>query len=58
MKPKALVLQAHGSNRDFDVMEALTHPNIVQMFECGEVGEDFLFITLSTAASMWKMPMP
>lgn len=23
MKPKALVLQAHGSNRDFDVMEAL-----------------------------------
>ncbi|MBK9925272.1 MAG: phosphoribosylformylglycinamidine synthase I [Anaerolineales bacterium] len=24
MKPKALVLQAHGSNRDFDVMEALT----------------------------------
>jgi len=25
MKPKALVLQAHGSNRDFDVIEALTH---------------------------------
>jgi len=25
MKPKALVLQAYGSNRDFDVMEALTH---------------------------------
>jgi phosphoribosylformylglycinamidine synthase len=24
MKPKALVLQAHGSNRDFDVMAALT----------------------------------
>ncbi len=24
MKPKALVLQAHGSNRDFDVMEALS----------------------------------
>jgi len=24
MKPKALVLQAHGSNRDFDVIEALT----------------------------------
>lgn len=24
MKPKALVLQAYGSNRDFDVMEALT----------------------------------
>jgi phosphoribosylformylglycinamidine synthase subunit PurQ / glutaminase len=24
MKPKALVLQAHGSNRDLDVMEALT----------------------------------
>ena len=24
MKPKALVLQAHGTNRDFDVMEALT----------------------------------
>lgn len=24
MKPKALILQAHGSNRDFDVMEALT----------------------------------
>src|SRR5215216_4472742 len=24
MKPKALVLQAHGSNRDFDVSEALT----------------------------------
>lgn len=24
MKPRALVLQAHGSNRDFDVMEALT----------------------------------
>ena len=24
MKPKALVLQAHGSNRDIDVMEALT----------------------------------
>ena len=24
MKPKALVLQSHGSNRDFDVMEALT----------------------------------
>jgi phosphoribosylformylglycinamidine synthase len=24
MKPKALVLQAHGSNRDFDVMDALT----------------------------------
>lgn len=24
MNPKALVLQAHGSNRDFDVMEALT----------------------------------
>src|SRR5215212_10782627 len=23
MKPKALVLQAHGSNRDFDVVEAL-----------------------------------
>ena len=23
MKPKALILQAHGSNRDFDVMEAL-----------------------------------
>src|SRR4026207_2284618 len=23
MKPKALVLQAHGSNRDFDVIEAL-----------------------------------
>src|SRR5690349_21358344 len=23
MKPKALVLQAHGSNRDFDVMDAL-----------------------------------
>ncbi len=27
MKPKALVLQAHGSNRDFDVMEALTLAN-------------------------------
>jgi len=25
MKSKALVLQAYGSNRDFDVMEALTH---------------------------------
>lgn len=24
MKPRALVLQSHGSNRDFDVMEALT----------------------------------
>jgi hypothetical protein len=24
MKPKALVLQAHGSNRDFDAIEALT----------------------------------
>src|SRR6266511_1381984 len=24
MKPKALVLQAHGSNRDFDTIEALT----------------------------------
>src|SRR5215467_9901526 len=24
MKPKALVLQAHGSNRDFDALEALT----------------------------------
>lgn len=24
MKPRALVLQAHGSNRDFDVIEALT----------------------------------
>src|SRR5215207_2438414 len=24
MKPKALVLQSHGSNRDFDVIEALT----------------------------------
>ena len=24
MKPKALVLQAHGSNRDLDVMDALT----------------------------------
>ena len=24
MKPKALVLQAYGSNRDFDVIEALT----------------------------------
>src|ERR1044071_3879081 len=24
MKPKALILQAHGSNRDFDVIEALT----------------------------------
>jgi phosphoribosylformylglycinamidine synthase I len=24
MKPKALVLQAHGSNRDFDVIEAMT----------------------------------
>ena len=24
MRPKALVLQAHGSNRDFDVIEALT----------------------------------
>jgi phosphoribosylformylglycinamidine synthase len=24
MKPKALILQAHGSNRDFDVMDALT----------------------------------
>jgi len=24
MKPKALVLQAHGSNRDFDVVDALT----------------------------------
>jgi phosphoribosylformylglycinamidine synthase len=24
MKPKSLVLQAHGSNRDFDVIEALT----------------------------------
>src|SRR5688500_17666328 len=24
MKPKALVLQAHSSNRDFDVLEALT----------------------------------
>src|SRR6266508_3436360 len=24
MKPKALVLQAHGTNRDFDVIEALT----------------------------------
>ena len=24
MKPKALVLQAHGTNRDLDVMEALT----------------------------------
>jgi phosphoribosylformylglycinamidine synthase len=24
MKPKALILQAHGSNRDLDVMEALT----------------------------------
>lgn len=24
MKPKALILQAYGSNRDFDVMEALT----------------------------------
>jgi phosphoribosylformylglycinamidine synthase len=24
MKPKALILQAHGSNRDFDVMNALT----------------------------------
>src|SRR3972149_5746286 len=24
MKPKALVLQAHGSNRDFDVMDALS----------------------------------
>ena len=24
MKPKALVLQAHGSNRDYDVIEALT----------------------------------
>src|SRR5215212_12052649 len=24
MKPKALVLQAHGSNRDLDVIEALT----------------------------------
>ena len=23
MKPRALVLQAHGTNRDFDVMEAL-----------------------------------
>ena len=27
MKPKALVLQAHGSNRDFDVIEALTLAN-------------------------------
>ena len=24
MNPKALVLQAHGSNRDFDVMDALS----------------------------------
>src|SRR5574342_283754 len=24
MKPKALILQAHGSNRDYDVAEALT----------------------------------
>src|SRR6185369_1636401 len=24
MNPKALVLQAHGSNRDFDVIDALT----------------------------------
>src|SRR5215211_4062627 len=24
MRPKAFVLQAHGSNRDFDVIEALT----------------------------------
>lgn len=24
MKPKALILQAHGTNRDFDVMDALT----------------------------------
>src|SRR5512141_2587841 len=24
MKPKALILQAHGSNRDFDVIEAMT----------------------------------
>ena len=24
MKPKALILQAHGSNRDLDVIEALT----------------------------------
>lgn len=24
MKPRALILQAHGSNRDFDVMDALT----------------------------------
>ena len=27
MKPKALVLQAYGSNRDFDVMDALTFAN-------------------------------
>jgi tRNA A-37 threonylcarbamoyl transferase component Bud32 len=30
--------------REGHVMAELTHPNIVQMYECGDVGEDFLFI--------------
>src|SRR6187401_2776907 len=45
-----------GAEDDFDfeerfkreayAMAALTHPNIVQVYDCGDAGENFLFISM------------
>lgn len=53
---KILQKQLGGTGDDFDfeerfkreayAMASLTHPNIVQVYDCGDAGENFLFISM------------
>src|SRR6187401_2553456 len=56
-RPVAIkILQKQGEKGDFDfeerfkreayAMASLTHPNIVQVYDCGDAGENFLFISM------------
>src|SRR5436190_4607633 len=56
-RPVAIkILQKQGEKGDFDfeerfkreayAMASLTHPNIVQVYDCGDAGESFLFISM------------
>src|SRR5436190_9177603 len=56
-RPVAIkILQKQGEKGDYDfeerfkreayAMASLTHPNIVQVYDCGDAGESFLFISM------------
>ncbi len=56
MKPKALILQAHGSNRDLDVMEGLTLAGAEATgIPLNELRVNNTLFRLSTARRSWRL---